>query len=383
MRKYKYLDRNMKRALVVAGFLVSLMLLSGIIVYMLEWLPLQANDASSQLTDETGWTSTTTSNISSTSDTESQPSKTAVEDTTPPSKTAETTTTEETTEETTAETTASETTTETTGTEAEIDLYEENVLITSQDQYSDDMWQLVDKTLGFLGNRVLNMGIYYYDLYSDAFFAINPADSFRSASTAKVFTLMAMYDAVEKGELNLEQEVAFTEDDYEAGSGIIRHMDEPENLGSFSLDELAEYALIHSDNIAYHMIMRTVGPEQVYDYYESVIGHPTDRNQTEMSAAGAKALLLHLYNHDNSYFSQMIETMRYSVYRNALPRYLPKYSVSNKIGFFDEVFHDMGIVHDSENPYLMAVFSENIREDFDDEPADLLAELAKLIDENR
>ncbi len=46
---------------------------------------------------------------------------------------------------------------------------------------------------------ISKMGIVYYDLKTGKGFSINPDTQFRSASTAKLFVNMALYDRVDKG----------------------------------------------------------------------------------------------------------------------------------------------------------------------------------------
>lgn len=249
-------------------------------------------------------------------------------------------------------------------------------------QASEDFttYRLLSLTLDTLDNLTNQMGVFYYDLNSGNYFTINAQKQFRSASTAKVFTVMALYDQADAGIIDLTSEITYIANDYEDGSGVLKDMDL--SVG-YSLQTLADYALIHSDNIAFHMIMRSVGRDNVYDYYEKIIGHPTNRTSTEMSAADAGSLLLHLYKAENEYFPQMLEVMRHSVYKDALPRDLPDEIVSNKIGFYLNYYHDIGIVHDQDNPYILAVFSENIYAGFEQNPEDVLARLSRIIYENR
>lgn len=240
---------------------------------------------------------------------------------------------------------------------------------------SDDikMTPLLDIILSVTGNMANNMGIYYYDLTNGDMLSINGDRQFRSASTAKIFVVMAMYQAVAEGELKLDQVIYYTENDYEGGTGILQNMDLSQG---YTLAELAEYAIKHSDNIAYRMIKRVIGSEKCYSFYESIIGHPTNRSQTQMSAIDAGKLLRHAYTAVDGRFNTMLDHMLYTDFENNIPKHLPAGTVSNKIGFYSTFYHDVAIIHDSSSPYILTIFSDSLTKTYDIDPSSLLADLS-------
>jgi beta-lactamase class A len=240
---------------------------------------------------------------------------------------------------------------------------------------SDDikMTPLLNIMLSVTGNMANNMGIYYYDLTNGDVLSINGDRQFRSASTAKIFVVMAMYQAVAEGELKLDQVIYYTENDYEGGTGILQNMDLSQG---YTLAELAEYAIKHSDNIAYRMIKRVTGSEKCYSFYESIIGHPTNRSQTQMSAVDAGKLLRHAYTAVDGRFNTMLDHMLYTDFENNIPKYLPAGTVSNKIGFYSTFYHDVAIIHDSSSPYILTIFSDSLTKTYDIDPSSLLADLS-------
>lgn len=240
---------------------------------------------------------------------------------------------------------------------------------------SDDikMTPLLDIILSVTGNMANNMGIYYYDLTNGDMLSINGDRQFRSASTAKIFVVMAMYQAVAEGELKLDQVIYYTENDYEGGTGILQNMDLSQG---YTLAELAEYAIKHSDNLAYRMIKRVTGSEKCYSFYESIIGHPTNRSQTQMSAIDAGKLLRHAYTAVDGRFNTMLDHMLYTDFENNIPKHLPASTVSNKIGFYSTFYHDVAIIHDSSSPYILTIFSDSLIKTYDIDPSSLLADLS-------
>ena len=84
---------------------------------------------------------------------------------------------------------------------------------------------------------------------------------------------------------------------------------------SYSLLTLSDYAVIYSDNIAYHMIMRIVGYQNVKDYYSKIVNDniQTNENGTMLISSNYACILLKkLYeNIDSNYlYERMIENMK-------------------------------------------------------------------------
>ena len=229
--------------------------------------------------------------------------------------------------------------------------------------------------LNYLGDKIRFMGIVYQDLTTGDTFAINPDNQYRSASTAKLFVNMALYNAIDQGKFTLDQTVLFQSSDFESGTGILQGMD---LKVPYALSTLADYAIIHSDNIAFNMIRRTVGREACFDYYDSIIGHPTNRTNTSMGAADGAKLMAELYNSDSANFKHMLDMLRQTKFNDMLPRDLPQGIVAHKVGFYNAFYHDVGIVYDEKAPYIITVFSNGLTN-----PQDVIANVSKLVYDNR
>jgi beta-lactamase class A len=242
-------------------------------------------------------------------------------------------------------------------------------------EVGSDSYGTLNEVLEYLGEKTGNVGIFYEDLSSGDSFSINADRQFRSASTAKLFVNMALYDLVERGKADLSEKIYYTEADYEGGTGILQNMD---LTVGYSLGTLADYAMLHSDNIAFKMIRRYVGRQETFDYYESIIGHPTDRDMTSMSAADGADLIRHLYEAGYKTFDHMLDTMRRTDFNDMLPKYLPENIVAHKIGFYSSYYHDVGIVYDGDKPYIIAIYSDNLPE-----PQETIAQISRIIYESR
>jgi beta-lactamase class A len=233
----------------------------------------------------------------------------------------------------------------------------------------------LNAVLDYLGDSIRFMGIVYQDLNTGDSFAINPDNQYRSASTAKLFVNMALYNAIDEGKFTLDQTVMFQSSDFESGTGILQGMD---LKVPYALSTLADYAIIHSDNIAFNMIRRTVGREACFDYYDSIIGHATNRTSTSMGAGDGAKLMAELYHSDSANFKHMLEMLRQTKFNDMLPRDLPQGIVAHKVGFYNAFYHDVGIVFDEKAPYIITVFSNGLTN-----PQDVIANVSKLVYDNR
>ncbi len=237
------------------------------------------------------------------------------------------------------------------------------------------VYAVLNPVLGYLGDRIRLMGIVYYDLTTGQGFSINKDAQFRSASTAKLFVNMALYDRVDQGKVSLDKKIYYQAGDYEGGTGVLQGM----NLKvPYSLGTLADYAMKYSDNIAFNMIRRYLGRDYCFDYYESVIGHATNRTMTSMGAADGYKLMKHLYTSRSANSRHMLDMLKQTVFSTMLPKYLPEGIVAHKVGFYGSVYHDVGIVYAGDRPYIIAIYSGGIGQ-----PQETIAQVSKLIYENR
>jgi beta-lactamase class A len=247
-----------------------------------------------------------------------------------------------------------------------------NKIIVGSDQASNT---LLNSVLDYLGTRINKMGIVYYDLKTGKGFSINQDVQFRSASTAKLFVNMTLYNQVDKGLLSLNQKISYQASDYEGGTGVLQGMD---RSVPYSLGTLADYAMKYSDNIAFNMLRRFLGRENCFDYYELVIGHATNHKMTSMGAADGYDLMKKLYTSKSANSKHMLATLRQTIFTSMLPKYLPKGIVAHKVGFYGMYYHDVGVVYAGDRPYIIAIYSGGLAS-----PEETIAQVSRRIYENR
>lgn len=220
-----------------------------------------------------------------------------------------------------------------------------------------DTEKIKEDVLNYLGDDSQNIGLYYYDINSGKSFEINKDIRYRSASTAKLFTILCLYDYVHNNEIDINEQMYYISNDYEGGTGIMQGMDLSR---PYTLKELADYSILHSDNIAFNMILRRLGYNNVINYYENIIDNSIEGVIT-MSAYDGYKLLKKLYDNENNnpLYDDLLNNLKNTDFKNRIEEHLPIYSVAHKIGSYDSYIHDIGIIY-CDNPYILTVFTNGL-----------------------
>lgn len=153
------------------------------------------------------------------------------------------------------------------------DIIEETIEETIEDPIEDrvdNTSEIKKAVVDYLGIYTNNVSIYYYDLNDGYNFGINEGKEYFPASLSKLWAVITLYDLAHKGAINLNDKIAYRSIDFEGGSGILQGINKSE---PFETKLLAEYAITHSDNIAYKMLSRTIGRSNLRQNYENIIGH--------------------------------------------------------------------------------------------------------------
>ena len=221
--------------------------------------------------------------------------------------------------------------------------------------------EIKNSVLNYIGSDLQNISVSYYNINTKEEFDINGDIQYSPASVSKLYTIITLFDYVNQGKLNINDTYKYKSEDYEDGTGILKDMDLSK---SYSLLTLSDYAVIYSDNIAYHMIMRIVGYQNIKDYYSKIVNDniQTNENGTMLISSNYACILLKkLYeNIDSNYlYERMIENMKNTVFKDRLALYLPNGIVAHKIGNYNSYIHDVGIIY-VDNPYILCVMTNNL-----------------------
>lgn len=245
-------------------------------------------------------------------------------------------------------------------------------VISTQVTIKDDTAKIdeIQKAIeNYLGEDIQKIGISYYDLSNNEGFNINGDTQFRSASIAKLFVVMYAYEQINKGNANNDTLLYYNyESDYEGGTGVLQYEDLSYPI---RLERLLKVAIINSDNIAYYMLLRYFGTNEIMSYYENIVQHETFHDYIYMSANDSILLQKEVYA--NPIFETMREDMKNTEFEDRIALYLPSHMVAHKIGNFESYVHDVAII-ESDHPYILTIFSNEL-----DDAYEKIAKISEII----
>jgi beta-lactamase class A len=226
----------------------------------------------------------------------------------------------------------------------------------------------------------ITYGIFFKDIESGSSFGINSNEPITAASTVKLPVVLYLNQLVAAGELDWNDRVVYESSvDWQDGAGILQFT--ANDGDSFSLRVLANLSITISDNIAYRMLMRHLGRDNVIDFMQGLGGKivfPEGRNITCAKDMG-------LYLEEVLAFakaypdlgSRLLDDMSHPIYHVGIPGNLPKgVVVAHKEGDVSGVSNDVGIVF-TDKPYILVVLSKNVP-DIDEGFAEI-ARISKIV----
>lgn len=204
-----------------------------------------------------------------------------------------------------------------------------------------------------------DIAVTYLDLATGEMVSVNGSEDFVAASTTKVPLVMLISEKVASGELSWDQEVTYSEDDYESGTGTIQN-----NIqASYTVEELTTLAITVSDNIAKNMLYGLLGGYEagVKEWYEEYLEVADDDGENEISSDDMAQILQILYeNEENlSGYTKLIKNMQNTIFSERLETSTTSGSVAHKIGTNETYIHDVGIFS-GEHPYVLTVYSNQV-----------------------
>lgn len=239
--------------------------------------------------------------------------------------------------------------------------------------YLIDSFQDLEDYLNYLLNKNEGMyGLSFLNLNTDEYLGINEIDFYVAASSTKVPFVMYIYKMVEEGKMSFDTLVEYTEDDTEAGTGIIIY----EEYGKeFTILELTDYAILYSDNCAINMLMRIAGEWNMVNYMNK-LGAKVDYINNRWKTCPYDLLLYfqelyRKYEENPSFYERFIETLStnsvaYGVSsRSILPKDV-QVGLKTGINYNLPTYNETSIVF-AKNTYILSYCSSKIvmEESFD------------------
>lgn len=243
-----------------------------------------------------------------------------------------------------------------------------------KDAFAQTRNDLIGEVESEIENLVSNrdIGFYYKDIETGAVYFHNKSKRYKSASTTKLPVVTCAYQMAADGRLNLDDMMTYTQKYYYAGSGIIRY--QPEG-SSYSIRQLVQYAVKHSDNIAYNMLRAKIGDKNLYDYIYSIKALFVNNFNSEEISVYLDAL--YTFAQENGelgedFLSFFIDTE----FEERIPAATPQLDVAHKVGMLplEHIYHDAAIVYDK-HPYILVIMTSGAQNN----AAGFFVELAGLI----
>jgi beta-lactamase class A len=268
---------------------------------------------------------------------------------------------------------------------------------------------------GSLGARVeeialrsrANIAVAYMHLGTGASYFRDETTSYHAASTMKVPLMMALFAAVESGQMRLDQPIQVRNEFQSIVDGSVFSLDPKEDGdpdlyqalgGTRTLEELIRRMITRSSNLATNLLIEKIGAPTVSDlmrrigaYDIAVLRGVEDEkafraglNNRVTAKDLALALRALLPDAEDPLFSaasreKMIEILKAQEFNEKIPAGLPKGTpVAHKTGDITGIHHDAAIVFPpGKPPYVLVVLTSGIP---DQAVADrLIAEISQVV----
>lgn len=232
--------------------------------------------------------------------------------------------------------------------------------------------------------------------------------SFHAASTMKVLVMMALYRAVDRGELALDQAIPVKNEFRSIVDGSAYALDPAEDgdaelyqaVGSTRpLSELIRRMITRSSNLATNLLIERIGASRVTDLmrelgaYEIQVLRGVEDDKAYAaglnnvtSARDLRIALEALV--DGKTFSErssreMLDVLKAQEFNEKIPAQLPRgIEIAHKTGDITGIHHDAAIVFPpGEKPYVLVVLTQGFRDE--KEANRIIAEISRAVWEGR
>lgn len=232
--------------------------------------------------------------------------------------------------------------------------------------------ELEQNIKAYMGENINNLGLIYYDLETGEKISFNENNKYLAASTVKVQMNIISYDWADNGKLRLNEMLYYNETDYEDGTGILQYQDKS---NPFKIQDLLDYSIIHSDNIATNMVIRKLGgSKNLRAMVNSKFKINMDTSGNYITPKGEFVILKYIYeNSDDDNYAHLLEIMKNTDFHDRMDKYIPEEITAHKTGDYDKYVNDVGIVF-TEKPYIFVAYTYNLEDGYED-----IAKLSEMI----
>lgn len=240
------------------------------------------------------------------------------------------------------------------------DAYTKVLGIFSVRKNPEDLKKHIKETVG---NTFKNYSVYVVDYHSNFTMGINESEIFTGASVNKLPIMAALYNEVQKGNVNFDRVITLqAEDIQDYGTGSIRY-DPPGT--TYTVKTLVRLMMQKSDNTAAFLLGNYVaGLPTIQSTINSWGLTQTDMANNKTSNKDMELLIRKIYGNNvasPSLTAEMLGFMRDSDFENRIPADLPQgVTVYHKTGDGDTgEIHDVGIVVRDNIAYYIGILTSD------------------------
>jgi beta-lactamase class A len=214
----------------------------------------------------------------------------------------------------------------------------------------------------FLKSENRTYSIYYKDLTTGEDFGINENKVITGASLNKLLIISHLYNLASQGKIDLEDKIVIQKSDIQDyGTGSIRYNGEGK---AYSLKQLAMLALEQSDNTAAYVLSIRLGQENIQNYGKKIGLSVTNMAENKTSAREMGTILEMIYKGEitgDTLKNELLDFMKDTDFEDRLARDIKdSVSVYHKAADAVGMVHDVGIIDDKKNPFILSVLTTDI-----------------------
>lgn len=198
----------------------------------------------------------------------------------------------------------------------------------------------------------------YQDLYSGYTVSYNEESPIFTASTIKAPAMIYLYEEASRGKIDLNEKLTYTSNFYSGGSGILQ----TKSVGtSYTIEQLIQYSIHDSDNIAYRMLMNHYGRKNILNYWQNLGTkniYTLDTIWGVTSAKDASIYMKEMYRfskENDTYGKRLLKYFKEAEWK-LITNKDGTFNTANKGGWSGTAIHDVAIVFEK-NPYLLIIMS--------------------------
>lgn len=202
------------------------------------------------------------------------------------------------------------------------------------------------------------------NLKTNEYYFYNERRQFETASLYKLWVMGAVFEEIEKGNINKAQNIGFEAEDINKRLDIATESAEiTEGFVGDSVENALERMITISDNYSAHILYLTVGWSKIknflnyYEFNDSSADLPILTTSSDMLAFFEKLYQGDIVEKEAS--GEMLEILKRQQLNDRIPKYLPQNTqIAHKTGELGGLKHDAGIVFSEKGDYIIVLLSE-------------------------